>query len=491
MDTHPQDENPGRLHRITRLIRAGVHFLYSRHFKPRARTEDGYRREFMLNVILVGSIALLAFLDASLLYNTIIKGSSFIGATFWKFSLLVALFMCLYALSRKGLVRTTSYAVIGLYFLGASASAASWGVTLPANLLGFALIITISSVLISSRFGFVMSMVTFATLLTLGSREISRGVLPAWKAEMVTISDIVVYAVILLLITLISWLSNRETEYSLRRARQSEAELTLEKGSLEAKVRERTSELQKAQVERMTQMSRFAEFGRLSSGLFHDLVSPLSAIAMNLQELEGKSGKDTAEIRDLLDRAMKASKRMGIFTSSIKKQIRADNFREAFSPNDVIEEAVSLFHYKAARSGIFIHFSAEQKLSLYGNPIKFHQIFSNLISNAIDSYQCGAQAKGSAQGDKEVSVTLKRHRDSIIATVEDRGCGISEEALPKIYDQFFTTKPRDVAMGLGLSTVKDIVEGEFGGAIKVTSAVGKGTKFTVTVPRNQDNHATP
>lgn len=488
MDNHPQGDTAVKAHRIARLAGAGVHFLYSALIKPKSYGEDASRKELMLNIVLLGSTTLLALLDASLIYNTISKGDSFTGAAFWKFSLLVALFASLYALSRNGFTRPASYAVVGLYFLGASVSAATWGATLPASLLGYALVITISSVLISSRFGFGVSLATFGALIVLGRREIESGVIPPWKNEMVTTSDLIVYALILLVIALISWLSNRETENSLARARQSETALALEKGSLEAKVRERTEELQKAQVEKMTSLSRFAEFGRLSSGLFHDLINPLSAIAMNLQELKGKTGSESDDIRELLERAMKASKRMGTFTSSIRKQIRADDFKEIFSANEIIEEASSLFHYKAARSNIFIHFEAAESLSLYGNPIKFHQIFSNLISNAVDSY-LPATNDADARKEKVVRVSLRRKSKNIIAIVEDHGCGMTADVIERIYDQFFTTKDRDSSMGLGLSTVKDIVENEFDGSIRVTSEPRKGSRFTVTLPHIEKPHA--
>lgn len=483
MDTPHPDTDKNRS--LALLAKDGIRLFYSKLLQPKSITEDERRREFMLNVMIIGSITLLSLLDLSLLYNALVKGSSFAGASVWKFSLLIALFGVLYVISRKGQVKLASAAVVLLYFAGTTASTYSWGVSLPANLLGYALVITISSVLISSWFGLLTSVASFGALMAIGLREISEGVLPAWKAEMITQSDITAYSIILLLIALISWLSNRETEYSLKRARQSEADLVLEKGSLEEKIRERTSDLMHAQVDRMAQLSRFAEFGRLSSGLFHDLISPLSAIGVNLQGIEGTDHPEIHAIKDQLQRAVKASKRMDTFISSIKKQVRVDELREHFSPNDIIEEAVTLFHYKAARAGIMIDFSADQELSAFGNPIKFHQILSNLISNAIDAYGPANFRRKTIFSTREVTVRLKKHRDHLIITVKDEGEGIPPDVMPHIFEPFFTTKSREVSMGLGLSTTKEIVEKEFGGTIRVASRVGSGTTFTVTMPRNR------
>jgi signal transduction histidine kinase len=436
----------------------------------------------MLNVILLGSIALLSALDITILYERITKGSLYEGVHFVKFSILVTLFIGLYALSRRGWIKTASYALIALYFIGTSISTYLWGASLPANLLGYALCITISSVLVSSRFGFVSALATFALLIGLGWSEIGIGIIPEWKHQALTLNDVLSYAIILLVIAFISWLSNRETEYSLKRAKKSEADLTLEKASLETKVIERTRELRRAQMEGISQLSRFAEFGKLSSGLFHDLVSPLSAIILNLQGIGSATHPDLNDIQDKLEKSVRASRRMDAFISCIKRQMRSDEFEESFSANEMIEDAIGLFHYKALRAHVDLSFYAEHNMPMFGNPLRFHQILANLISNGIDSYDFAPPLRHGRSIEKKVRVSLSRDRETIIAMVKDWGAGMSPETLAKIFEPFFTTKSRDVAMGIGLSTTKEIVERDFGGTIGVNSSLGKGTTFTVRLP---------
>ena len=106
-----------------------------------------------------------------------------------------------------------------------------------------------------------------------------------------------------------------------------------------------------------------------------------------------------------------------------------------------------------------------------GSPSQINQVFLNLISNA-------AQATG-ADG----IITLRTRVEGAHAVVEvaDNGSGIPADVLPKIFDPFFTTKKIGEGTGLGLSIAYKIIN-EHGGRIEVASDVGKGTRFTITLP---------
>ena len=102
---------------------------------------------------------------------------------------------------------------------------------------------------------------------------------------------------------------------------------------------------------------------------------------------------------------------------------------------------------------------------------QINQVLLNLITNA-------AQAMGDAG---TLSVASRRSGDQIEIDITDSGPGIPDDVLPKIFDPFFTTKPVGEGTGLGLSIVHKIVQSH-GGAIKVRTAAGKGTTFTVSFP---------
>jgi two-component system C4-dicarboxylate transport sensor histidine kinase DctB len=138
-----------------------------------------------------------------------------------------------------------------------------------------------------------------------------------------------------------------------------------------------------------------------------------------------------------------------------------------------------LFHYKATKEHIFLQFEAKERIQLFGNPVKFHQVIANLVSNAIDSYD-DITMKDSME--KSVTVFLTTDNENIEIKVEDHGHGIKKEAADHIFDPFFTTKSSDKGIGLGLSTTKEIIQKEFDGTITFSSTGTDDTTFIITLP---------
>ena len=113
-----------------------------------------------------------------------------------------------------------------------------------------------------------------------------------------------------------------------------------------------------------------------------------------------------------------------------------------------------------------------------GDKETLEQVFSNLITNAI-RYD---KPKG------RVLITIKENKDFIAVEVKDTGIGIAKEHLPLIFDQFYRVKRGEdqkiKGTGLGLSIAKKIVEAH-GGSIQVSSELGKGSTFTVLLPKTE------
>ena len=110
--------------------------------------------------------------------------------------------------------------------------------------------------------------------------------------------------------------------------------------------------------------------------------------------------------------------------------------------------------------------------SITGNPGKLQQVFLNLFINARDAMTSG--------GVLEV-MTSHEDEDSVQIDVIDTGHGIDPEHINRIYDPFFTTKGSHKGTGLGLSVTYGIIQ-EHGGAIKVFSRPGGGTRFRLEFP---------
>jgi signal transduction histidine kinase len=390
--------------------------------------------------------------------------------------LFTLLFGFLLFVSRKGFVRLASYALIGIYFILTMYGVAMWSFILPMIILGSIVIIVISSILISTRFGFLITILLGITVGLLTYLQI-HNILPVqlyWRTEPVRLQDALEISFIFILVSGISWLSNREMERSLVRARKSEQALIEERNMLEVKVEERTQALKAAQSEQVSQLYRFAEFGKLSSGIFHDLMNPLNAVIANVDQLESKA--EIPELKDSVAKAVHASRRMGDFLEVIRKQIKPATLIETFSVNEELAEAVDMLKHKARTSNVSLKLNMPKDLSLFGNPLKFHQIAINLISNAIDSYE------RMTKDPKIVTISLIKRDDTIHLRVTDHGCGIPDAIKDRIFEQFFTTKSEHKGLGLGLSTTKNILSRDFGGTIAVITNPDGGTTFSLVFP---------
>lgn len=465
------------LNRIHNVLTKGARFLFVKILEPRETGEDDRRREYILNILLASSILMLVLLDYSVLYHSIVLGPNYQGISFGAFSAIVAVFVMFLVLSRSGHFVPAAYLFIATYFLSISYAAFQWGVDLPTVLLGYAILIVAASILIGTRFSFLVVALIALWTIPVWIAQVKGIIEPQWYwKHSPPLTNGLVFALMFLVITVISWLSNREIERSLIRARKSEAELKNERDLLEVRVEERTAELKRLQLERSGELARFAEFGRQAQGIVHDLLNPLSAVALNIEELSRHNAEMPSETGDYLRSAIEASRRMDKSLTAIRKHMSHKEAMVSFSLAEEVEQVLRLFEYSARKSGIVLSFRADEAVQVYGDPIKFHHIVSSLVSNAVDAYDAVPSDSGRR---REVRIRLRKERDIVRFTVEDFGSGIPQEYLQKIFDPFFTTKDIRKGTGLGLAMAKNLVEQAFGGRIHVVSAVGEGSAFTV------------
>lgn len=462
---------------------------------PLSQDEDKARHEFILNVLLMGGISLsfVAFLI------NLVEGVMDLNPAIPARIILVPLsfFLALYFFSRKGFLVPSSFAFVGTFFLLISFMAFNYGVDLPEGLMTYALIIVMSGVLISTRFAFLMTFITILVIFSVGFLQINAITPPQsyWRRELLTMANVAFISALFFIISTVSWLSNREIEKSLKRARASEAALKKERDSLEVTVEMRTRELKDAQAEKMAQLYRFAELGRLSSGLFHDLVNYLTAVSLNMEKVntEYMSSNATSDTKTYIEKAVLATRKMENFVVTVRKQLAQQKDNKVFSLNEEIQDVLDVLSYKARKFDISLGFSSDHPASLLGDALKFNQIVLNLVTNAIDAYiperQVDAPEKAFLEMNHrkhEVRVSLHEKGENIILSIKDYGMGIPEAHIEKIFEPFFTTKVSEQGIGLGLSLTKRIVEKDFGGTIRVESKVGVGTEFVIQLPKKHE-----
>ncbi len=278
--------------------------------------------------------------------------------------------------------------------------------------------------------------------------------------------DILTFAAIFILLGAIFYFSNKEMRKSLEQTRHAHSILAQDKEYLETKVQAHLDELRESRLARMDELSKAAEFGRLSQGLFHDLMSPLTSLVHHTEKQN-------------IEKAMEASDRMSKYMQDIRSTLRREEEQKICSVSDELESTLRLLAYKARENNVKINTNVDENITWYGDPLKLRQIFSNLISNAIDSFDDLRKRQGNA-----IHISINPNQNHCTIKIEDNGCGIEKENLDKIFNQFYTTKPADRGTGIGLTTVKSVVEKILKGKIEVESHKNKGTIFTITFPKN-------
>lgn len=460
---------------ITVSVTKTVNYFYQIIIKPRSANEDIFRRELILNFILL-ILFVLSCIGCVLIISTqIAEGINYSGVGLLQLTLITLGITFLYYLSRKGNIALPSYSLIILLFALATYYGYRYGVDLPSSLLCFSLLIVISSILISTRFSFLMTLLITSIVLSFSYLEIYYSFIPdrTWQLTNFKIDDAIEYSIILLLIMAVSFLSNKQLEKSLERARGSEKSLQQERDLLEIRVEERTRQIKYIQLEKMTEMYRFVEFGRLASGLFHDLMSPLTAISFALQEY-----KNNEELSTNTKIALRSSERMQKLLHQAKKHISIPDTQENFNLSNEINLVIDFLSSKWKKLGIEIKLKCKGDEVIFANPVTFSHVMTNLISNAIDSYEF----KSLDNLNKKVLIQINEHVEKYIIEVKDFGTGIPQEIIPLIFEPFYTTK-NTKGTGIGLSATKHVIEKYFNGTISVLSQVNHGSIFKIEFPK--------
>jgi signal transduction histidine kinase len=215
---------------------------------------------------------------------------------------------------------------------------------------------------------------------------------------------------------------------------------------------------------------RQAMFGRIAAGLVHDLSHPIQNIGNNcrliLKMHDDPEYRET--FRRTVERELQIVKRLFEDLRNLARPIPLERF-----PLDLgrsIAEAVDGLRSFADAAGLAIHYeSPAEPVTIEGDVFALGRVYRNLVLNAIQATAPGGHVR------VEVDTLQGRARVRII----DTGCGIPEDRLEAIFEDFATTKRR--GLGLGLPISKKVVE-QLGGTIAVQSTVGIGTTVTIELP---------
>ncbi len=240
----------------------------------------------------------------------------------------------------------------------------------------------------------------------------------------------------------------------------------------------RMAEELEAREEQIIHSRKVASLGTLVSGVAHELNNPINNIILTVDSLAGKrkvsEQRRSALLNDILIQALRASE----IVRNLLEFSRAETsgYRE-LDLVTLLRETIRIANHHIALSKVRLHDEISDELpKINGNHQGLHQVFLNLITNAVQ-----AMPKG---GDLTIRAS-RENANRIIVQVQDTGTGISKEHLGHIFDPFFTTKDVGKGTGLGLSVSYGVIK-KHGGQIKVKSEVGKGTTFVVVLPIHRE-----
>jgi len=230
--------------------------------------------------------------------------------------------------------------------------------------------------------------------------------------------------------------------------------------AVKAYATEKTLEIQRRREEHLT-------------FIVHDLKTPLAAIETSMVILEANPNAPSARFLDIVRR--NARRLHALVSKLLQEQGNLQAQGTNLEKRDVdvwplVQRLVNDFRLLADRAKIKVTNAVPEELAVYADAHAISRVFQNLLGNAIKHAPGG-----------QITIGGRGTEQGVELWVQDTGEGIAPDRLDKIFEKLETDSTEEGALGLGLAIVKEIVEAH-GGTITVESAIGKGAKFTFSLP---------
>ncbi len=237
---------------------------------------------------------------------------------------------------------------------------------------------------------------------------------------------------------------------------------------LEARIAERTRELQEAQAI-VLQQEKMAAFGLLAAGIAHEVGNPLTSISSLVQMLQRRT--EDAYTLDKLGLVSGQLRRIqGTLRELVEFSRPVSSRRGRVSLRDVLDEALNIAkYYKRTRGRIDTPALPADLPPLHGIREQLVQVFLNLVLNAIDA----------TDRHGHIELGVRRCSEGVEVTVSDDGCGVASNQRALLFQPYFTT--RKDGTGLGLFVTQKLVA-DHGGTVTFAPRPERGTIFRVLLP---------
>lgn len=227
------------------------------------------------------------------------------------------------------------------------------------------------------------------------------------------------------------------------------------------------------QRERLTLLEKEQAWREMAKQVAHEVKNPLTPMKLTIQNFKRKFDPNDPNIEEkvgqMADAMVHQIDSIATVATAFSQFVQLpEKNNEDIDLKQEITNIVKAFDDE----NIFVH-SNRNEISIKMDKIYLNRIMTNLITNAQQAVVEGRKSM--------INVDIEQHQKRVIISVEDNGVGIKEDMYDRIFEPSFTSK--NSGMGLGLTMVRKMIE-DYQGSITVKSELGKGTKFTITLPAN-------
>ncbi|WP_369656048.1 sensor histidine kinase [Variovorax sp. V213] len=245
--------------------------------------------------------------------------------------------------------------------------------------------------------------------------------------------------------------------------------------------RQRIARRRAEELLRLGQVARLNALGELSAGLAHELNQPLTAVLANAQaarRLLDDDPPDLATARDAMGQAVEQARRAAGVVGRLRRVIERPEAEGEVRPlvlQELVRSAMHLLAPEFAKRSVSAQFdaTAQAPVRVQADAVALEQIVHNLLMNALQALELVPAPE------RRLAVAVGRNGQEGVLTVTDNGRGIAPEALPRLFEPFFST--REGGLGLGLSLSETLASG-MGGSLSAANVAPRGARFTLLLP---------
>lgn len=215
------------------------------------------------------------------------------------------------------------------------------------------------------------------------------------------------------------------------------------------------------------------------SNVSHEFKTPISAIEGYATLLQNNSLSEP-ERQEYIAKILVNARRLSSMSGNILKLSRLENqeitpIKKSYSLDEQLREVILLYASQWSEKNIDLDVDLEQ-VSFYGSAELLDQVWQNIFGNAVKF----------APNEGKIRVILRQDEGSVSVSISDNGVGMTEEVKNRVFEKFYQGdhSHSSEGNGLGLTLAKRIVD-LCGGSISISSKVGKGTTFTVKLPKEK------